>query len=129
MASRLTVLYDYLHGLSVENLACLLENDHANGLRGHFHGLSVAQVLFALSPSATSAGLADHSRVHMLGCRKLTCLSQVDIRKLSPDGGMKLISHKVFFKSFCRSQVPHNSVNSSFTISNIKNKLTDSCGN
>jgi hypothetical protein len=38
------------------------------------------------------------------------------------------ISHKVFVKSFCRSQVPHNSVNLSFTNSNIKVELTDLCG-
>ena len=40
-----------------------------------------------------------------------------------------LISHKVFFKSFCRSQLHHKSVNLSFTIASIKNKLTDFCGN
>ena len=39
----------------------------------------------------------------------------------------KLISHKVFFKSFRRSQLPKRSVNVSFTITNIKNKLTDYC--
>ena len=35
------------------------------------------------------------------------------------------ISHKVFLSSFCRSQLPHKSVNLSFTITNKKNKLTD----
>ena len=40
-----------------------------------------------------------------------------------------LISLKVFFKSFCRSQLSHKFVNLSFTISNIKNKLTELCGN
>ena len=39
-----------------------------------------------------------------------------------------LISHKVFLKSFCRSHPPHKSVNSSFTITNMKNKLTDLWG-
>ena len=39
------------------------------------------------------------------------------------------ISHKVFLKSFCRSELPHKSVNLSFTITNIKNKLADLCGN
>jgi len=36
---------------------------------------------------------------------------------------------QVFLKSFCRSQLPHKSVNLSFTITNIKNKLTDLCWN
>ena len=39
------------------------------------------------------------------------------------------ISQKVFIKSFCKSQFPHESANFSFTITNIKNKLTDLCGN
>ena len=43
--------------------------------------------------------------------------------------GLGFISHKVFLKSFCRSQFPHKSVNLSFIITNIKNKLTDLCGN
>ena len=29
---------------------------------------------------------------------------------------------------FCKSQFPHESVNLSFIITNIKNKLTDLCG-
>ena len=32
-------------------------------------------------------------------------------------------------KSFCKSQLPHKYVNVSFTLTNIKNKLTDLCGN
>ena len=39
------------------------------------------------------------------------------------------ISHQVFLKSFCRSQLPHKSVRLSFTITDIKNKLMDLCGN
>jgi len=39
-----------------------------------------------------------------------------------------LISHKAFIKSFFKSQFPHESVNLSFTITNMKNKLTDLCG-
>ena len=42
---------------------------------------------------------------------------------------MFFVSHRVISKSFCRSQFPHKSVNSSFTITDIKNKLTDLCGN
>jgi len=38
------------------------------------------------------------------------------------------ISQKVFIKSFGKSQFTHKSVNLSFIITNIKNKLTDSCG-
>ena len=41
----------------------------------------------------------------------------------------ELIAHNVFLKSFCKSQLPHKSANLSFTITNIKNKLTDLCGN
>ena len=40
-----------------------------------------------------------------------------------------LISHKVFFKLFCRSQFPHKSVNLSFSITYAKKRLTDLCGN
>ena len=39
------------------------------------------------------------------------------------------VTHKVFSKSLCRSQLPHRSINLSFTITNIENKLTDLCGN
>ena len=39
-----------------------------------------------------------------------------------------LISHKVLIKSFWTSQFPHKSVNLSFIITNIKNKLTFFCG-
>ena len=41
----------------------------------------------------------------------------------------EVISHTAFLKSFRRSQVPHKSVNISFTITCIKNKLTNLCGN
>ena len=40
-----------------------------------------------------------------------------------------LISHRLFLESFCRSQFPHKSVNLSFTITNIKNNMTDLRGN
>jgi len=39
------------------------------------------------------------------------------------------ISNTVFFKSFCRSRLPQKSVNLSFAIAGMKNKLTDLCGN
>ena len=39
------------------------------------------------------------------------------------------ISQKVFLKSFCKNQFPHKSVNLSFSITNVENKLTDLCGN
>ena len=44
---------------------------------------------------------------------------------------LNLTSHKVFWKSFCRSRLPHKSINLSFTITNenIENKLTDLCAN
>ena len=41
----------------------------------------------------------------------------------------EFISHKVFIKSFCRSQLPHKSAILSFTIADIINRLTDLCGN
>ena len=41
----------------------------------------------------------------------------------------EFISHKEFSKSFCRSQLPNKSINISFTVTNIKNTLTDLCGN
>ena len=41
----------------------------------------------------------------------------------------KVISQKLFTKSFCRSQFPHKSVNLSFIMANINNKLTDLCVN
>jgi len=40
-----------------------------------------------------------------------------------------LITQKVFLKSFFKSQLPYKSVNLSFIITNINNKLTDLCGN
>ena len=36
---------------------------------------------------------------------------------------------QVTLKSFCRSQFPHKSVHLSFTITNIKNELTNLCRN
>ena len=44
-------------------------------------------------------------------------------------GEPKLISHKVFLKSFYISHPPHRSVNLSFTVTNVKNTMTDLCGN
>ena len=38
-----------------------------------------------------------------------------------------VFSHKVFLRSFCRSQLPLKSVN--ISLADIKNKLTDLCGN
>ena len=39
-----------------------------------------------------------------------------------------VISPKVFSESFCKSQLPHKSVNLSLIITNMKNKLTDMWG-
>ena len=41
----------------------------------------------------------------------------------------ELISHEVFLESFSRIQIPHKSVDLSFTITSIKNELMDLCGN
>ena len=40
-----------------------------------------------------------------------------------------LVSNKLFSKSLCKSQFQHESVNLSFTMTNIKNELTDLSGN
>ena len=40
-----------------------------------------------------------------------------------------LISHRVFILSICRSRPPHKSINLSYTIIDIKDELTDWCGN
>ena len=39
------------------------------------------------------------------------------------------VSHLFFIKLFCKSRFPHKSVNLSLVIINIKNRLTDWCGN
>jgi len=44
-------------------------------------------------------------------------------------GGTRLVSQKVFIKSFCKSQFPHKSVNLLFILVIIKDNLTDLCGN
>ena len=41
----------------------------------------------------------------------------------------ELIRHKVFIKSFCKSQFPHKSVDLSFILVIIQDKLTSLCGN
>ena len=46
-----------------------------------------------------------------------------------PHPGDYFISHIVILKSFLKSQLPHKYVNLSFAVANIKNKLTDLCGN
>ena len=52
-----------------------------------------------------------------------------DGHRLRSGRGFRVHSHTVFFKSICRSQLPHKSVNVSFIISDIQNKLTDLGGN
>ena len=41
----------------------------------------------------------------------------------------KLISQKLLTRSFCKSQLPHTSVNLFFTLVILKDKLTTLCGN
>ena len=41
----------------------------------------------------------------------------------------EFMPQKLFVKSFCRSQLPYKSVNSSFIITNMKKRLTNLCGN
>ena len=40
-----------------------------------------------------------------------------------------IISHQVFLKSFRKSQLHHESIDLSFTVTDVKNKLKDLCGN
>ena len=49
-------------------------------------------------------------------------------RRPSSLAGYTLISLRVFLQSFCKSQFPHNSVNSFFTSVMVKDKLTNLWG-
>ena len=50
-------------------------------------------------------------------------------RQSRPLPTQTLVSQKVFIQSFCKRQFPHKSVNSSFIITSINDKLTNLCGN
>ena len=51
-------------------------------------------------------------------------------KRIGPAHGRRhLISHTVLIQSFCNSQIPHESVTFSFIITNMKNRLTNLCGN
>jgi len=41
--------------------------------------------------------------------------------------GCTNLTQSVFLESFCKSRLPHKSVNVSLTVTNMKNKLTDCC--
>ena len=45
------------------------------------------------------------------------------------DAGVAVLSHRKCIKSFCKSQLPHQSVNLSIILVIIKDKMTDLCGN
>jgi len=47
----------------------------------------------------------------------------------TPNPNPQVLSQKVFITWFCTSQFPHKSVNLSSIITNMKNELTDLCGN
>ena len=49
-------------------------------------------------------------------------------RSVSTCMGGTFISQRVFIKSFCKSQFPHQFVTLFFTFVMIQDKLTDSCG-
>ena len=65
---------------------------------------------------------------------RLTNPGSINAKTMTKPGGVStrkgsdFLSHKVFLKSFCRSQLCHESVNLSFTITNIKNKLMELYG-
>ena len=44
------------------------------------------------------------------------------------EGFADMLSHRVLLKSFCRSHLPHKSVNVFFISENVKDQLTDSTG-
>ena len=65
-------------------------------------------------------------------CSNFVC--QISARKISFrsmrwTGKIGFISPKVFLRSFCKGRFPHKSVNLSFNVTDMKNKLTDLCGN
>ena len=59
----------------------------------------------------------------------ISALANTPQDKLQGSTVVTFISQKVLIKSFWKSQVLHISVNLSFIITNIKNKLTNVCGN
>ena len=68
--------------------------------------------------------------VDLLGARLLGGLLRNDLDVLHREAHelSNHFAHTVFIKSFCKSQFPHKSVNLSFIITRMKNKLTDLCG-
>jgi hypothetical protein len=67
-------------------------------------------------------------KVQGLGSRDLGLWFRVP-RSGCPRNSPVFISDKAFLKSYCRSQLPHESVNLSFTVANIRNNFTNLCGN
>jgi len=63
-------------------------------------------------------------QTHLLGI----AVDESEHHQLHADVGVSVLS-QLFIKSFCRSQLPHRSVNLSFNITDIKNKFTDLYGN
>ena len=49
-------------------------------------------------------------------------------RRLLPSDAQQVYLNQNVLKSFCRSQLPHKSINFPFTITNIKNMMKDLCG-
>ena len=76
--------------------------------RAAFTELCGSPVKVTVSPSSTS-----HTSEHRVPTPSSSCF----------------VSHKVFKKSFFRTQFPYKYVYVSFIVTNIKNKLTDVCGN
>ena len=63
----------------------------------------------------------------------VACICPHDGESASSGGsarsGHEFISPKVCIKLFCKTRFPHKSVKLSFIVTDIKNKLTDLCGN
>ena len=73
-----------------------------------------------------------HTSTHARACfwsRLGSAASKLHSRNPKGPPAAKLIIHKLFLKSFCKSQSPHKSVNLSPTITIVKYMLTDLCGN
>ena len=62
--------------------------------------------------------------------RRLTDARAADtFEERSACGALAKLTALFDIKAFCKSHLPHKSVDLSFIIANVKNELTDLCGN
>ena len=67
-------------------------------------------------------------RAYSLGGRRATVLLELCLEHRLREK-IEIIPQKVFIKSFGKSEFPHKFVELSFIIANVKNNMTDLCGN